>query len=95
MCEGLKITLVYRSKDESDWNRARELLNHDGVTYRAWKSEEPPVGGCGAKLDVRTLASGKIPGTIYSIEIKNDQAKAAREALSGKVLPPRSYGAGI
>ena len=25
----------------------------------------------------------------------NNQAKAARETLSGKVLPPRSYGAGI
>ena len=95
MFEGLKNTLVYRSKDERDWNKARELLDHDKVLYRAWKSEEPPVGGCGSKLDVRSLASVKIPRTIFSIEVRNNQAKAARETLSGKVLPPRSYGAGI
>lgn len=96
MFEGLRKTIVYRSKDEADWHHAQKLLQDAGIRCEAWKSEEPPAGGCGSKLDVRTFASTKkIPKTIFSIEVRNEFGKMAREALSGKVLPPRSYGAGI
>lgn len=96
MFEGLRKTIVYRSKDEEDWNKAQKLLHDAGIKCEAWKSEEPPVGGCGCKIDVRSFASGKkIPRNIFSIEVRKEFGKMAQDALSGKVLPPRSYGVGI
>lgn len=96
MFEGLRKTVVYRSKDEADWNKARALLHDAGIKHSAWKSEEPPVGGCGSKLDIRSFGrAGNIPKTIFSIEVDRADQKPAAEVLSGRVLKPRSYGTGI
>ncbi len=93
MFETFSKRIVYRSKDEADWKKAQELLQGAGIEHTAWVSEEPPVGGCGSKLDIRTFASKKVlPRAIFAIEVSKDSEKAARQTLDGKVQPPRSYG---
>ncbi len=96
MFEGLNKRIIYRSKDEGDWKKAQDLLNEAKITHYAWVSEEPPVGGCGSKLDIRTFASKKkLPKAIYSIEVRKEAEKDAMKVLSGNVLPPRSYGTAL
>ncbi len=96
MFESFSKRIVYRSKNEEDWKIAQGLLKEAGIDHYAWVSEEPPVGGCGSKLDIRTFASKKkLPKMMYSIEVKKDLEKEARTVLDGKVLPPRSYGTAL
>ncbi len=93
MFETFTRRIVYRSKDEEDWKKAQEILKNAGIEHTAWVSEEPPVGGCGSKLDIRTFASKKkLPRAIFSIEVSKESEKTAKQTLDGKVLPPRSYG---
>ncbi len=96
MFESLKKRIVYRSKNKEDWEKAQELLNEANISHYAWVSEEPPVGGCGSKLDIRTFASTKkLPKLMYSIEVHKDLEKDAMNILKDQVLPPRSYGVAL
>lgn len=87
---------VYRSKDKEDWERARALLEQAQLKIRCWCSEELPVGGCGSKIDIREVASGReVPRTIYHIEVTKSRQAEARAVLEGKVLPMKSYGSAL
>ena len=90
--------IVYRSKDESDWNEAQRLLTEAGVGFSPIVTEEVPVGGCGCKIDPRKYAGEEkkdVPKLIYRIEVANEDEKTAAGVLEGKVLPIRSYGLGV
>ena len=46
---------------------------------------EPPVCGCGAKLDLRDFGpGGKIDRSSYYIFVRPEDAERARELLAGK-----------
>lgn len=91
-----KKVLVYRSKDEEDWNRARKLLQEADIECFPFTTQEPPVPGCGAKIDPRKFLNRKpVPTTIYKIEVTTEDMEKAESALAGKVLPVRSYGFSI
>ena len=88
--------LVYCSKDQADWEAAKELLEDAGVSSKAWESEESPVGGCGSKIDIRSFGTKKVvPKTLYKIEVEPGDEARAKELLAGKVQPVRFYGTGI
>lgn len=88
--------LVYRSKDKADWEKARELLRAAGVECFPYAGEEPPVPGCGAKIDPRKFMNpNPVPTTLYEIKVASEDKEKAETALAGKVLPVRSYGYGI
>lgn len=92
----LKKVLVYRSKNEEDWAKARALLQEAGMECFPFAAEEPPVPGCGAKIDPRKFLNRKpVPTTIYQIEVTAENKEKAETALAGKVLPVRSYGFSI
>ncbi len=88
--------LVYRSKDKADWEKAQELLRDAGVESFPFAGEEPPVPGCGAKIDPRKFMNpNPVPTTLYEIKVAAADKERAAAALEGKVLPVRSYGYGV
>lgn len=88
--------LVYRSKDKEDWERAQELLRQAGVEFFSLAGEEPPVPGCGAKIDPRKFMNpNPVPTTLYTIDVAAGDREKAAALLAGKVLPVRSYGYGV
>ena len=88
--------LVYRSKDKADWEKAKRLLQEAGVEYFSLAGEEPPVPGCGAKIDPRKFMNpNPVPTTLYTIDVAAGDKQKAEAALAGKVLPVRSYGYGV
>lgn len=77
---------VFSRKDKAAWLRAREALKDAGVQgVRAGHCQvEPPVCGCGAKLDIRDFGpNGKIDREEYFITVPASQAEKARKALAG------------
>ena len=92
---GSRKSLVYCSKDRDDWEKAKGLLAEAGIDITARNVEEPPVGGCGAKIDARSFLSGKsVSKDIYRIEVAPADRERAEAALKDKVLPVRHYGLG-
>lgn len=88
-------SLVYRSKNKADWEKAQELLQRSNLNFRAWHSEEAPVGGCGSKLDIRQFGrKAPISKTVYKIEVEAKDKAEAQNILVGKVLPIRFTGVG-
>ena len=53
---------VFCKRDREGWTAAKAALKAAGVRgMRAWHFEdEPPVGGCGCKLDIRNLWRRKV-----------------------------------
>ena len=89
-------SIVYRSKNREDWEKAQSLLKDSGVLHYPLAAEEAPVAGCGAKIDPRRFLNEKrVPSKIYSIEVAKADKDAAEGILRGKVQPVRSYGYGI
>ncbi len=89
-------SLVYRSKDKADWEKAQKLLRDAGVACFPYAGEEPPVPGCGAKIDPRKFMNpNPVPTTLYEIKVASEDREKAEAALAGQVLPVRSYGFGI
>lgn len=75
---------VFQKKDREGWQKAKEALKAAGVRGIAARhyEVEPPVGGCGSKLDVRNFGpNGRIDREMYSIDVPEDQAEKARELL--------------
>lgn len=93
---GSRKALVYRSKDRADWERAQQLLRDAGVACFPFVGEEPPVPGCGAKIDPRKFMNRKpVPTTIYRIDVAAADRDRAQTVLAGQVQPVRSYGYSI
>ena len=84
-----KKTEIYESRSREEWKRAKSALKAAGISCRAGHTElSPPVGGCGAKIDVRQLAGNYDPETYY-IRVAADRAVEAKALLSrelGRVL---------
>lgn len=75
---------VFCKQDKAGWKAAREVLKAAGIPgVRAWHYEvEPPVGGCGCKLDIRNFGpNGKIDREMYAIAVPVGEAARARELL--------------
>ena len=84
--------MVYRSKDEADWETAKKLLTEAGIEIFPFAAQESPIPGCGVKIDPRRFLNHKpIPSTVYRIEVKMDNKEKANGILAGNVLPVRSY----
>lgn len=89
-------SIVYRSKDKTDWEEAKRLLMESGIEHYPFAADEAPGAGCGAKIDPRKFMNEKnIPSKIFSIEVAKEDKERARAVLDGKVQPPRSYGYSI
>lgn len=77
-----KTTEIYESRSREEWKRARAALGAAGIPCRAGHTElSAPVGGCGAKIDVRTLGGSYDPETYY-IRVAADRAAEAKAVLS-------------
>ena len=83
---------VYSSKDGQDWAKAKDVLVGEGIEYFAYESEEPSVGGCGAKLDIRAFGGKSVAHRIYRIDVDAQSREKAEAVLKDKVRPPLSYG---
>lgn len=78
-----KIT-IFRKQDKTTWLVAKEALKSTGIRgIRAGQYDvEPPVCGCGAKLDPRNFgARGPIDRSMYYIKVPAAEAARAREVL--------------
>lgn len=86
--------IVYRSKNESDWEIAKKLLEEAGIEQYPFVTEEVSAAGCGSKIDPRKFLNGgkAVPSRIYRIEVERADKDKAEETLRGKVQPVRSYG---
>ena len=84
-----KKTEIYESRDREEWKRAKSLLKAAGIARWAGHTElSPPVGGCGAKIDIRKAGGNYDPETYY-IRVAADRAEEAKALLSralGRVL---------
>lgn len=90
---GWRKTLVYQSKDKADWEKAQSLLTERGIDMKAWNVEEPPMAGCGVKIDPRTfLNKNPVPKVLYKIEVANADREQAQTVLKDQVQPVRFYG---
>jgi hypothetical protein len=89
----VKKVLVYQSKDEEDWKKAKGLLTEGGIPFNDWASEEVGACGCGAKLDIRKFGRKEpIPTRIFHIEVEPADGDVAKKLLKGAVKPVLSYG---
>ena len=84
-----KKTEIYESRDREEWKRAKSVLKAAGIARWAGHTElTPPVGGCGAKIDIRQVGGGYDPETYY-IRVTADRAEEAKTLLSrelGRIL---------
>ncbi|MBQ7515586.1 MAG: hypothetical protein IJS96_04835 [Schwartzia sp.] len=89
-----KKAVVYRSRDEADWTRAKELLAEAGIAAVPFAAEEMPVAGCGAKIRPGNFLNfgDASPTKIYRIEVAASDKERAAAVLEGKVLPVRDCG---
>ena len=78
---------VFCKQDREAWKAAKAALQAAGIRgVRAWHCEvEPPVGGCGCKLDIRNFGpKGRIDRELYLIAVpvaELEKAKAVLENL--------------
>ena len=76
---------VFCKRDREDWTAAKAALKAGGIRgIRAWHCEvEPPVGGCGCKLDIRDFGpNGRIDREMYLVTVPSAEAGRAREVLA-------------
>ncbi|MDD7219829.1 MAG: hypothetical protein PUI16_07605 [Clostridia bacterium] len=79
-----KKTTVFQKKDKEAFEKAKSLLKEAGIKgIRSGAYEnEPPVCGCGSKLDPRDFgSSGKIDRKIYYLEVPVSQEEQAIKVL--------------
>lgn len=81
---------VYEAKGKKEeWKQVKAALKEagiSGVSSSVWQ-DEPPVCGCGAKLDVRDFGpNGKIDRDVYSIRVNASDAGKASSVIHG-LLP--------
>lgn len=81
-----KREIVFDKKDKPGWQRAKEALKAAGIrSVRGTRYEvEPPVCGCGSKLDPRDFGpKGKIDRNMYRITLPQSEAEKGRRILAG------------
>ncbi len=77
---------IFSKQDKKLWKEAREALKSAGIRgVQARHCDlEPPVCGCGAKLDIRDFGpKGKIDRETYFITVPAQEAEKARAVLEG------------
>lgn len=77
---------VFCKRNREEWKKAREALRAAGIQgVKARHCEvEPPVGGCGCKLDIRNFGpNGRIDREMYYLTVPAGEAERAGEILSG------------
>ena len=75
---------VFCKRDREDWTAAKAALKAAGIRgIRAWHCEvEPPVGGCGCKLDIRNFGpNGRIDRELYLISVPVSELEEAKAVL--------------
>nr|WP_326184598.1 hypothetical protein [uncultured Oscillibacter sp.] len=80
-----KRVTVFRAQDKAGWLAARAALKDADVRdIRAGHYDvEPPVCGCGAKLDPRNFGpKGRIDRSMYFITVPQADAEAAQSVLA-------------
>lgn len=91
-----KKSIVYRSKNKEDWEKAQALLNGAGIESWPFAAQESPIPGCGAKVDPRSfLNKNPVPDKVCRIEVALADQEKAHSVLDGQVQPVRSYGYSI
>lgn len=80
-----KRVTVFQAQNKAGWLAARAALKDAGVRgVRAGHYDvEPPVCGCGAKLDPRNFGpKGRIDRSMYFITVPQADAETARAVLA-------------
>ncbi len=80
-----KKVLIYRRRDRQTWEKIKEVLNKEGVRFRAshYEHDNIPVGGYSA-MDPRNFGKGgRIDRQIYIVSVKESAVQSAREVLRG------------
>lgn len=75
---------VFCKQDKAGWEAAKKALRAAGIRgVKARHCEvEPPVGGCGCKLDIRNFGpNGRIDREQYFITVPAGEAEQARKVL--------------
>ena len=76
---------VYEAKGKKqEWKELRKAMKEAGVRQISadrWE-DEPPVCGCGAKLDVRDFGpNGRIDRDVYTIRVPESERDKAQELV--------------
>ena len=75
---------VFCRRDRAGWTAAKSALKAAGIRgVKAWHCEtEPPVGGCGCKLDIRNFGpNGRIDRELYLISVPVSELEEAKAVL--------------
>lgn len=76
---------VFCKQDREGWTAAKAALKAAGIRgVKAWHYEsEPPVGGCGCKLDIRNFGpNGRIDREMYVVAVPAAELERAAAVLS-------------
>ena len=76
---------VFCRQDREGWTAAKAALKAAGIRgVRAWHYEtEPPVGGCGCKLDIRNFGpKGRIDRETYVVAVPAEETERAAAVLA-------------
>ena len=79
-----KMETVFEKRDRAACLAAREALESAGIgkVRMGHYEKEPPVGGCGCKLDIRNFGpQGRIDREIYYLDVPAEEAERARSIL--------------
>jgi len=79
-----KKEIIYKEQTGKEaWLSAKQALADAGIEYSSGITDkESPVGGCGAKLDIRNFGPrGKIDRKLYYIEVAVKDAETAKNIL--------------
>lgn len=79
-----KREIIFDKRDKAGWLKAKEALKAAGIRgVRGTHYEvEPPVCGCGSKLDPRDFGpKGKIDRQMYRITLPAEEAERGRRIL--------------
>lgn len=82
---------VFCKRDREGWKAARAALRAAGIRgVKAWHYEsEPPVGGCGCKLDIRNFGpNGRIDRETYVVAVPAEEAEQAAAVLASMERQP-------
>ena len=86
-----KREIVFDKRDKAGWRKAKEALKNAGIRgVRGVNYEvEPPVCGCGSKLDPRNFGpNGKIDRTMYRITLPASEAERGKAVLAALAEEP-------
>ena len=79
-----KMETVFEKRDRAACLAAREALESAGIgkVRMGHYEKEPPVGGCGCKLDIRNFGpKGRIDREMYVVAVPVSELEQARSAL--------------